>query len=102
MLARLIRTSFWPARSNLNGSPANIVGFLIILPSKQGSKSMKGLIIPLLVLVTPVTQAGAYRWVDANGQTHFGDRPPANAAPDKLELETAPLTLDAAANARKQ
>ncbi|SOB76306.1 protein of unknown function [Marinobacter sp. LV10R510-11A] len=63
---------------------------------------MKGLIIPILLLVTPITQAGAYRWVDGNGQTHFGDRPPANAAADEVRLIAAQPTLDAAASERKQ
>lgn len=63
---------------------------------------MKGLLIPLLLLVTPITQAGAYRWVDENGQTHFGDRPPASAVADEVRLETAPPNLDAAASERKQ
>lgn len=47
---------------------------------------MKGLLILLCLLTTPITQAGTYRWVDENGQTHFGDRPPVNAASDEVTL----------------
>lgn len=63
---------------------------------------MKGFLIPLLLLVTSITQAGAYRWVDGNGQIHFGDRPPANAVTDDVHLKTAPPTSDVAVSERKQ
>jgi len=63
---------------------------------------MKGLITPLLLMVIPIAQAGAYRWVDEDGQTHFGDRPPANAVSDEVRLESAPPSLDAVASERKQ
>ncbi|MEQ8185051.1 DUF4124 domain-containing protein [Marinobacter salarius] len=63
---------------------------------------MKGLLIFLCFLVTPITQAGTYRWVDENGQTHFGDRPPANAASDEVELKAPAPSSDADARARKE
>ncbi|MEX2474620.1 DUF4124 domain-containing protein [Marinobacter sp.] len=37
---------------------------------------MKGLLVFLCLLTPSVTWAGVYKWVDANGQSHFGDRPP--------------------------
>ncbi|EDM46607.1 DUF4124 domain-containing protein [Marinobacter algicola] len=63
---------------------------------------MKGLLILLCLLTTPITQAGTYRWVDENGQTHFGDRPPVNAASDEVTLKASAPSSDAAARARKQ
>ncbi|WP_417515278.1 DUF4124 domain-containing protein [Marinobacter sp.] len=63
---------------------------------------MKGLTIIFLLLAAPFTHAGAYRWVDENGQTHFGDRPPANAVTDEVRLKVPPPSSDAAATERKQ
>lgn len=62
---------------------------------------MKALLLLLCLLATPVTFAGTYRWVDENGQTHFGDRPPAGAASDEINVTPAPVDEDAAARARK-
>ena len=62
----------------------------------------KGLLILLCLLTTQITQAGTYRWVDENGQTHFGDRPPVNAASDKVELKAPAPSSDADARARKE
>ncbi|WP_372964213.1 DUF4124 domain-containing protein [Marinobacter sp.] len=63
---------------------------------------MKGFIVLVLLLVASVAQAEAYRWVDESGQTHFGDRPPANAVSSEVQLETAQPAVDAAASERKQ
>lgn len=64
---------------------------------------MKGLAVLLFCLLIPsVSQAGTYRWVDENGQTHFGDRPPAGAASDEVKVDTAPAGSDAAARERQQ
>ncbi|MBL3556016.1 MULTISPECIES: DUF4124 domain-containing protein [Marinobacter] len=63
---------------------------------------MKGLLILLCWLVTLVAQAGTYRWVDENGQTHFGDRPPVNTVADEVLLKAAAPTSDQAARERKQ
>ncbi|MDO6823839.1 DUF4124 domain-containing protein [Marinobacter sp. 1_MG-2023] len=63
---------------------------------------MKGLIFTFLIMAAPITQAGAYRWVDENGQTHFGDRPPVNAVSDEVHLDIAPSSIDSVASERKQ
>lgn len=63
---------------------------------------MKGLITAVLLLAATTGQAGTYRWVDENGQTHFGDRPPANAATNEVQLKSAPPLVDAKARERKQ
>lgn len=46
----------------------------------------------LLVLVTaaaPAPGAGVYRWVDAAGRTHYGDRPPPGVEARALEVDPA-------------
>lgn len=61
--------------------------------------------LPILLfclLATTSALAGTYRWVDEHGRTHFGDRPPANAASDEVDLTPAPAGSDAAARERKQ
>lgn len=64
---------------------------------------MKGLAVLLFCLLIPsVSQAGTYRWVDENGQTHFGDRPPPDAASNEVKVDTAPAGSDAAARERQQ
>jgi hypothetical protein len=37
------------------------------------------LLTVILLLVATTATAGIYRWVDENGHTHFGERPPADA-----------------------
>ena len=41
----------------------------------------------MLVINMPVMASDIYQWKDAQGQTHFGDRPPANANPKKVEVK---------------
>lgn len=63
---------------------------------------MKGLVTVFLLLVAIIAQAGTYRWVDENGQTHFGDRPPVNAVTDEVHLKSARSSIDTTAQQRKQ
>jgi len=63
---------------------------------------MKSLTILLFLLVTPMALAGAYRWVDENGQTHFGDRPPTGTTSDEISLDSPPAGPDTAARERQQ
>lgn len=63
---------------------------------------MKGLMISVLLLATSISHAGAYRWVDENGHTHFGDRPPTSVATDEVRLKAAAPEVDSEARARKQ
>lgn len=63
---------------------------------------MKCLAVLLCLLITSIAQAGTYRWVDENGQTHFGDRPPADAASDEVNVNPAPAGSDAAVRERQQ
>ncbi|WP_221795146.1 DUF4124 domain-containing protein [Oceanobacter mangrovi] len=53
---------------------------------------MKGFRFPslvlLLVALAGACQAEIYRWVDAQGQTHFGDRPTSTDKAEKLTIES--------------
>lgn len=63
---------------------------------------MKGLFIFFCFAVIPTALAGTYRWVDENGQTHFGDQPPANAASEEVILEATVPASDVAVRERKR
>jgi len=68
------------------------------------SNLLSGRLLTLLCLLTLplLAHAGVYKWVDANGQTHFGDRPPAQAASSEVEINAAPPRMDPSAEARHQ
>ncbi|HCW91408.1 MAG TPA: DUF4124 domain-containing protein, partial [Marinobacter sp.] len=41
-----------------------------------------------------------YKWTDANGQVHFGDRPPAEKTAEEVAINAEPPGKDAAASER--
>lgn len=59
-------------------------------------------LLTLLILSPAVSVAEVYRWVDAEGRTHFGDRPPAQAASQEVKVESAPARVDNSARGRQQ
>jgi len=63
---------------------------------------MKGLLIYLILTLPALAQAEVYRWVDSEGRTHFGDRPPTQAASQEVQVESAPARVDNAARDRQQ
>ena len=64
---------------------------------------MKAFLVLISVCLMPLSaNAGVYKWVDANGQTHFGDRPPAQAASSEVTVKAAPASVDAGARERHQ
>ena len=64
---------------------------------------MKAFLALMLLCFIPISaNAGVYKWVDANGQTHFGDRPPAKAASSEVKFKSAPASVDAGAQERHQ
>lgn len=64
---------------------------------------MKALLVSIFLCLLPFSlSAGVYKWVDANGQTHFGDRPPAQAASSEVKVNSAPASVDAGARERHQ
>ena len=44
----------------------------------------------LWIGVAAPAQGEVYRWKDAEGNVHFGDRPPAGSAPEALDLRAPP------------
>ncbi len=63
-------------------------------------------LIPLLlVLLATSASAGIYRWVDENGQVHFGTRPPADASNSsevKIRKQQQSTTEEAPVNRAEQ
>lgn len=59
-------------------------------------------LLTLLVLSPAVSVAEVYRWVDEDGRTHFGDRPPTQAASQEVKVESAPARVDNSARDRQQ
>jgi len=49
------------------------------------------LIILFLLCVQSVTAGELYRWVDAEGRVHFGDRPPAEAQAESVGDQLKPV-----------
>lgn len=56
----------------------------------------------LLVLMpcalSPALAAGVYKWVDEQGQVHFGERPPAKGRAQELQLKVQPAAPAAVPN----
>ena len=70
---------------------------------------MKSIFPLILAIITSfAAQAEVYTWKDAQGRTHFGDRPPADSKAQQLELEINTIhrpqlqTLDAGFAANRQ
>ena len=55
-----------------------------------------------LLMLPLVAHAGVYKWVDANGQTHFGDRPPSQSASSEVDVRAASAQADPSARARHE
>lgn len=63
------------------------------------------IVVRLLVVVCmfPVTvYAGVYKWVDAEGRTHFGDRPPSEVTSKQVQIDSAPVQPDATTRERQE
>ena len=60
------------------------------------------LAVTCLALAFTASHAGGqvYRWVDKQGRVHYGDRPPANAAPAKVRAIPVPVEPSAMARLR--
>ena len=41
----------------------------------------------LLMFIAGSATAGIYKWVDENGKTHFGDKPPQQSGAEQMELQ---------------
>ena len=51
-------------------------------------------------LCTSAAGAGVYRWVDEQGRTHFGDRPPVSVDAQEVEVRAAPPPPEPVAQAQ--
>lgn len=60
-----------------------------------------GMIIMLALLATPVG-AEVYKWTDAQGKVHYGDRPPTLGTPKPLNLQASQATEARAAEMRRK
>lgn len=60
------------------------------------------LFIGSFVIFSMSANASVYRWIDANGNTHFGDRPPANASSREVNVNAPEVNNDASAQERQQ
>ena len=47
---------------------------------------MKWTLLALLACLATTTQAAVYRWVDANGDLQYGDKPPGGVVVEEVEL----------------
>lgn len=55
------------------------------------------IIILLLSVATAGTAGGVYKWTDAQGNVHYGERPPPGIEAKSLKVDKAPLSSDEAA-----
>lgn len=49
------------------------------------------ILLPALAWQLPAAAEELYRWVDADGKVHFGDRPPQDAAVESIEAKLKPI-----------
>ncbi len=59
----------------------------------QGQYLVTGLLL-LSIFASGWTHAGLYKWVDENGKTHYGDKPPAQSGSAHSILNSRGLTID--------
>lgn len=60
---------------------------------------MRALLALLAILAAPPSAAGdVYKWTDAEGRVHFGDRPPAEAVTEEVKIRShqGPAVVEAA------
>jgi hypothetical protein len=51
---------------------------------------LRSAVVIALISLASVATAGIYRWTDANGKVHFGDRPPPQVERQQVEVESSP------------
>lgn len=66
----------------------------VVPPASQRGRRA-GLAIAFWLLAT-ATQAQVYKWTDAAGQVHYGDRPPAQVPTEQIEIIPPPADSTAA------
>ena len=53
---------------------------------------MRASIVFVLLVIAGAAYAEVYTWVDADGNTHYSDKPPADRTAEQLDLETQQVT----------
>jgi hypothetical protein len=59
------------------------------LPSRTG-KTMRYLIYLLLMVATSLSAGSIQKWVDENGEVHYGDAPPVTTKTENVRVQSAP------------
>lgn len=67
----------------------------------RGALLAAPLLLTLITLTAP-SQAEVYRWVDAQGRIHFGDKPPARQGATSIEIESQPAPAQPAPDAAER
>ena len=55
-----------------------------------------------LLSVSPTGADGVYKWVDEQGEVHYGDRPPVDATANEVEIEDRPGPAEDTASRREK
>ena len=66
------------------------------------NKGLLQTVLLLLIVAAQPVAAGVYKWVDENGQVHYGERPPATNQAKRMTLEGAPPPDPEAAERRER
>lgn len=63
-----------------------------------GWPALASLMVALFLATAPLggAQAKVYKWTDANGKVHYGERPPAGAEAESLRIKSKDNAADAA------
>ena len=66
-----------------------------VMSARTAASCIRWLALPVLALaVSPPAAADVYRWRDAQGQLHFGDRPPAKVRFERFEPRAGIKNMD--------
>ena len=60
---------------------------MILHKKKLNSFIRQTALLALLTLITNTSSAGIYKWVDEEGNVHYGERRPTNASSEKMDVQ---------------
>ncbi len=61
-----------------------------LLKLKTKERNMKYLVCLFILISSSAYAGGIHKWVDEEGNTHYGDAPPASVTTKKLRVDVAP------------
>jgi hypothetical protein len=61
-----------------------------LLEWKPKERNMKYLVCLILVITSSAYANGIYKWIDEDGNVHYGDAPPASVATEEVTVDVAP------------